>query len=186
MSKWAEAAIARRPTVALWAGQAAPRVGHHKTDGLFAALAPETDAIRHPPSQPAHRPARGPVRSKQPRRPVVGPVHFGSRTFVPGQGNNLYIFPAVGMAVLATEAKRVTEAMFIRAAKAVAEEVSQAQLDSGLLYPPQSQILETSLHVAVKVAAWIFDQGLARIPRPADIEAPVRQRAYRPEYPTYA
>ncbi|MBV9489571.1 MAG: oxaloacetate-decarboxylating malate dehydrogenase, partial [Verrucomicrobia bacterium] len=115
-----------------------------------------------------------------------GPVHFGGRTFVPGQGNNVYIFPAMGMAVLATEAKRVTEAMFICAAKAVAERVIQAQLDSGLIYPPQSQILETSLHVAVKVAAWIFDQGLARTPRPADIEAHVRQRAYRPEYPTYA
>ena len=92
----------------------------------------------------------------------------------------------MGMAVLATEAKRVTEAMFICAAKAVAEQVSQAQLDSGLIYPPQSRILETSLQVAVKVAAWIFDQGLAQISRPADIEAHVRQRAYRPEYPTYA
>ena len=115
-----------------------------------------------------------------------GPVHFGGRTFIPGQGNNVYIFPAMGMAVLATEAKRVTEAMFICAAKAVAEQVSQAQLDSGLIYPPQGQILETSLHVAVKVAAWIFDQDLARIPRPTNLEAHVRQRAYRPDYPTYA
>jgi malate dehydrogenase (oxaloacetate-decarboxylating)(NADP+) len=115
-----------------------------------------------------------------------GPVHFGGRTFVPGQGNNVYIFPAMGMAVLATEAKRVTEAMFICAAKAVAEQVSQAQLDSGLIYPHQSQILETSLHVAVKVAAWIFDQDLARILRPADIEGRVRARAYRPEYPIHA
>ena len=115
-----------------------------------------------------------------------GPVHFGGRTFIPGQGNNVYIFPAMGMAVLATEAKRVTEAMFICAAKAVAEQVSQAQLDSGLIYPPQGQILETSLHVAVKVAEWIFDQDLARIPRPTNLEAHVRQRAYRPDYPTYA
>ena len=126
MSKWAEAAIARRPTVAPWAGQGTPLVGHHKAAGLFAALAPETDAIRHQPSQPAPRPARGPIRSKQPRRPVFGPVHFGSRTFVP-EGNNVYIFPAMGMAVLATEARRVTEAMFICAAKAVAEPVGQAQ-----------------------------------------------------------
>jgi len=67
-----------------------------------------------------------------------------------------------------------------------AGQVSQARLDSGLIYPSQSHILETSLHAAVKVAAWSFDQGLARIPRPADIEAHVRQRAYKPEYPTYA
>jgi malate dehydrogenase (oxaloacetate-decarboxylating)(NADP+) len=91
----------------------------------------------------------------------------------------------MGMAVLATEAKRVTEAMFICAAKAVAEQVSQEQLDSGLIYPHQSQILKTSIHVAVKVAQWIFDEDLARIPRPTDIEAHVRERAYRPEYPTH-
>ncbi|MBV9488151.1 MAG: hypothetical protein JO069_00305, partial [Verrucomicrobia bacterium] len=50
----------------------------------------------------------------------------------------------------------------------------------------QSQILETSIHVAVKVAEWIFDHDLARIPRPTDIEAHVRECAYRPQYPTYA
>jgi malate dehydrogenase (oxaloacetate-decarboxylating)(NADP+) len=115
-----------------------------------------------------------------------GPVQFGGRTFVPGQGNNVYIFPAMGMAVLATEAKRVTEAMFICAAQAVAEQVTQAQLDTGLIYPPQSQIFATSIHVAVKVAEWIFDHELARIPRPTDIEAHVRKSAYKGEYPTYA
>jgi malate dehydrogenase (oxaloacetate-decarboxylating)(NADP+) len=54
------------------------------------------------------------------------PVQFAGRTLVPGQGNNVYIFPAMGMAVLATEAKRVTEAMFIIAAHAVAAQVTQA------------------------------------------------------------
>ncbi|HEY0791796.1 MAG TPA: NAD-dependent malic enzyme [Chthoniobacterales bacterium] len=114
------------------------------------------------------------------------PVRFGGRTFVPGQGNNVYIFPAMGMAILATEARRVTEAMFICAAKAVAEQVTEAQLDSGLIYPPQSQIFKTSLHVAVKVAQAIFDQDLARIPKPPDLEAHVRACAYKPEYPTHA
>src|SRR5262249_19174047 len=40
------------------------------------------------------------------------PVEIAGRTFVPGQGNNVYIFPAMGMAVFATEATRVTEEMF--------------------------------------------------------------------------
>ena len=114
-----------------------------------------------------------------------GPVQFGGRTFVPGQGNNVYIFPALGMAILATQAKRVTEAMFIVAAKAIAEQVTQDQLDTGLIYPHQSQIFETSIHVAVKVAERIFEDDLAGIPRPPDIEEHVRKSAYRPEYPAF-
>jgi malate dehydrogenase (oxaloacetate-decarboxylating)(NADP+) len=113
------------------------------------------------------------------------PVQFGGRTFVPGQGNNVYIFPALGMAILVTQAKRVTEAMFIVAAKAIAEQVTQDQLDTGLIYPHQSQIFETSIHVAVKVAERIFEDDLAGIPRPGDIEDHVRKWAYRPEYPEF-
>jgi malate dehydrogenase (oxaloacetate-decarboxylating)(NADP+) len=111
------------------------------------------------------------------------PVEIGGRTFVPGQGNNVYIFPAMGMAVLATEATRVTEEMFIVAAKAVAEQVTEENLSIGLIYPPQSRMLDASLHVAKRVAAYIFDKGLARVPPPNDIEAFIRERAYRPVYP---
>jgi malate dehydrogenase (oxaloacetate-decarboxylating)(NADP+) len=113
------------------------------------------------------------------------PVQFGGRTFVPGQGNNVYIFPALGMAILATQAKRVTEVMFITAAKAVAEQVTQEQLDTGLIYPHQSQIFEASIHVAVKVAERIFDDNFAGVPCPADLEAHIRDWAYHPEYPEY-
>lgn len=112
------------------------------------------------------------------------PVELNGQRFVPGQGNNVYIFPAIGMAVFATEATRVTEEMFIIAARAVAEQVSDASLATGLIYPPQSHILEASLHVATKVAAYIFDKGLARVARPPDIDAHIRAVAYRPVYPT--
>jgi malate dehydrogenase (oxaloacetate-decarboxylating)(NADP+) len=110
------------------------------------------------------------------------PVTIEGKTFVPGQGNNVYIFPAMGMAVLATEAKRVTEPMFIIAAKAVAEQVTQANLDTGLIYPPTSNILDASLNTAAKIAEYIFDNGLAGVPRPADIAAHVRAAAYKPAY----
>jgi malate dehydrogenase (oxaloacetate-decarboxylating)(NADP+) len=110
------------------------------------------------------------------------PVEIDGRRFMPGQGNNVYIFPAMGMAVFATEAKRVTEEMFIVAAQAVAEQVSEENLSTGLIYPPQSRILEASLHVAERVAAYIFDQGLARVPRPDDPGTLVRARTYRPVY----
>jgi malate dehydrogenase (oxaloacetate-decarboxylating)(NADP+) len=110
------------------------------------------------------------------------PVEIAGRHFVPGQGNNVYIFPAMGMAVFAAEATRVTEEMFIVAAKAVAEQVTEENLAMGLIYPPQSHILEASLHVAQRVAMYIFDHGLARVPRPDDIGALIRARAYRPVY----
>jgi len=88
----------------------------------------------------------------------------------------------MGMAVFATEAKRVTEEMFIVAAQAVAEQVTEEDLSMGLIYPPQSHILNASLHVAERIAGYIFDQGLARVPRPDDVGALVRARAYRPLY----
>jgi malate dehydrogenase (oxaloacetate-decarboxylating)(NADP+) len=110
------------------------------------------------------------------------PVEIAGRRFVPGQGNNVYIFPAMGMAVFATEATRVTEEMFIVAAQAVAEQVTEENLSMGLIYPPQSRILEASLHVAGRIAACIFEKGLARVPRPDDVGALIRARAYRPLY----
>lgn len=88
----------------------------------------------------------------------------------------------MGMAVFATEATRVTEEMFIVAAKAIAEQVTQASLDTGLIYPPQSKIFEASSHVARRVAEYIFDKNLARVRRPDDIAAHIRSCAYQPIY----
>lgn len=114
------------------------------------------------------------------------PVDIDGHAFVPGQGNNVYVFPAVGLAVFATEASRVTDEMFIIAARAVADEVSAENLAMGLIYPPQSRILEASLNVATRVAEHIYDAGLARTPRPADVPAYVRSRTYHPAYPALA
>lgn len=110
------------------------------------------------------------------------PVEVAGKHFVPGQGNNVYIFPAMGMAIFATEARRVTDAMFIIAAKAVAEQVSDAHLATGLIYPPQSQILTASFHVAAKVAEYIYEQDLASGPRPDDIPALIAEKAFKPAY----
>jgi malate dehydrogenase (oxaloacetate-decarboxylating)(NADP+) len=111
-----------------------------------------------------------------------GSVEIAGKILVPGQGNNVYIFPAMGMAVFATEATRVTEAMFIVAAKAVAEQVTEKSLATGLIYPPQSQIFEASLHVAARVAEYVFDYSLARVERPADIGKLIASRVYHPAY----
>jgi malate dehydrogenase (oxaloacetate-decarboxylating)(NADP+) len=73
--------------------------------------------------------------------------------------------------------------MFIVGAQALAEQVTEENLSIGLIYPPQGHILKASLHVAERIATSIFDQGLARVPRPDDIGALIRARTYRPLYP---
>ena len=110
------------------------------------------------------------------------PVHYDGQTFLPGQANNFYIFPAVGMAIFATQATRVTDEMFIEAARAVADQVPSDLLKQGLLYPLQSNILETEIQTAARVANLVFDSGLARVPRPKDMVAFIRQHVYKPEY----
>jgi malate dehydrogenase (oxaloacetate-decarboxylating)(NADP+) len=109
-------------------------------------------------------------------------VTFKGKTFLPGQANNFYIFPAVGMAIYATQARRVTDEMFIEAAHALADQMTPSQLSQGLLYPPQSNILETEIKVAARAAKVVFDSGLARVPRPDDLEAFIRSHVYKPEY----
>jgi malate dehydrogenase (oxaloacetate-decarboxylating)(NADP+) len=110
------------------------------------------------------------------------PVHYQGQTFLPGQANNFYIFPAVGMAIFATQAKRVTDEMFIEAGQAVADQVAPELLKQGLLYPLQSNILETEIQTAARVAKLVFDSGLARVDRPADMVSFIRRHVYKPEY----
>jgi len=110
------------------------------------------------------------------------PVDIDGRRFVPNQGNNVYIFPAMAMALFATEAKRVSDEMFLTAAQAIAEQVSEASLTAGLIYPPRERIFNASLHVAERVATCIFDRELAGVPRPDDVGALIRERTYRPVY----
>jgi malate dehydrogenase (oxaloacetate-decarboxylating)(NADP+) len=110
------------------------------------------------------------------------PVHLDGQTYLPSQANNLYIFPAVGMAIYATKAKRVTDAMFIEAAHATANQVTLEQLKLGMLFPPQSNILEVEVQTATRVAKLVFDADLARVDRPVDIEEFIRQHLYKPEY----
>jgi malate dehydrogenase (oxaloacetate-decarboxylating)(NADP+) len=110
------------------------------------------------------------------------PVSDGGRTFLPGQANNFYIFPAVGMAIHATQAKRVTDEMFIEAAHALADQITPAELQQGLLFPPQSNILETEIKIAARVAKVVFDSHLACVAQPDDYEAFIRSHVYQPKY----
>jgi malate dehydrogenase (oxaloacetate-decarboxylating)(NADP+) len=86
------------------------------------------------------------------------------------------------MAIFATQASRVSDEMFIEAAQAVADQVPSQLLRQGLLYPLQSNILETETQTAARVAKLVFDSGLARVDRPADMVSFIRTQVYKPEY----
>lgn len=110
------------------------------------------------------------------------PVVYEGKTITPGQGNNVFIFPALGLAIFATEAKRVTDEMFITAAEAVAEQVSPEDFEKGLIYPQVKDILKVSANVAVKIADEIFNSGLAGVKKPNDMQAFIKSNMFVPVY----
>jgi len=110
------------------------------------------------------------------------PVEYEGKTYTPGQGNNVFIFPAMGLAIFATGAKRVTDEMFITAAEAVAEQVTPDDFENGLIYPRVKDILKVSINVAVKVAEEIFYSGFAGVERPEDIRTFIESKMYVPVY----
>jgi malate dehydrogenase (oxaloacetate-decarboxylating)(NADP+) len=113
------------------------------------------------------------------------PVMLDGRTFVPRQGNNSYIFPGVGMGAVVSGTRRVTDAMFLAAARTLAAQVTQADLDQGSIYPALSRIREVSAHIAAAVAKIAHEQGLATAGKPRNLLAQVRAGMYDPRYPSY-
>jgi malate dehydrogenase (oxaloacetate-decarboxylating)(NADP+) len=109
-------------------------------------------------------------------------VTVGATTFHPGQANNFYVFPAIGLATYVARPKRLTDACFIVAAQATADQVDLYQRTKGMLFPSQRNILEVEVTTAARVAEFMFDQGLAQAARPADIRGWVEEQLYKPQY----
>jgi len=114
------------------------------------------------------------------------PVAHKGRTYVPGQANNSYIFPGLGLGVIAAGARNVTDSMIDAAARTLAATVTEESLARGLTYPPLASIREVSLDIAVAVARAAWQRGLATRPQPEDVMAYVRSLMYEPDYPSYA
>jgi malate dehydrogenase (oxaloacetate-decarboxylating)(NADP+) len=113
------------------------------------------------------------------------PVVLDGRRFAPSQTNNAYVFPGLGLAVVTTGARRVTEAMFLAAARALAEQADEALLAQGALFPPIERIREVSLRIAVAVARVAIAEGLAARAVPDDIETHLQGAMYQPVYAEY-
>ena len=109
-------------------------------------------------------------------------VTVNGKTFHPGQANNFYIFPAIGLATYAARPRRLTDACFIAAAEASADQVGPSLRARGMLFPSQSDILETEVTTATRVAEFMFEQGLAQVERPRDIRGWIEGQLYKPQY----
>ena len=113
------------------------------------------------------------------------PVVYNNRTFVPGQGNNAYIFPGVGLGVIVSQSRIVTDDMFLAAAHSLAEQVKDSDIERGRVYPPLSSIREVSAKIAADVAKIAYDRGYTDREQPDDILADIHQHLYQPVYPHY-
>lgn len=109
-------------------------------------------------------------------------VDLDGKTYKPGQGNNVYIFPGIGLAAVISKARTITEDMFLLAARCLARQVSDADLQRGTIYPPLKNIREVSLQIAIAVANHAWDHGLAQAPQPDNLEQTIRDYMYDPKY----
>jgi malate dehydrogenase (oxaloacetate-decarboxylating)(NADP+) len=109
-------------------------------------------------------------------------VTVNGKTFHPGQANNFYIFPAIGLATYLARPRRITDECFIVAAQASADQVGPDLRAKGMLFPSQSNILETELTTAARVADFMFEKGLAQVKQPQDTRAWIEGQLYKPQY----
>ena len=113
------------------------------------------------------------------------PVTVHGKKFVPAQGNNVYIFPGVGLGIIASWAGHVPDEMFLVAARALAQLVSEADLEQGRIIPPLTRIREVSAVIATAVAEVAYKRGFATKPKPEDLPEYIRSLMYEPEYHSY-
>ena len=113
------------------------------------------------------------------------PVVVAGQAYVPRQGNNSYIFPGVGLGLIACEARRATDEMFLVAARELAAMVTAQDLEQGSLYPPLAQVREISARIAAAVTEVAISSGIAGVARPTNPLDFVKSKMYEPRYPSY-
>lgn len=113
------------------------------------------------------------------------PVRLKGKIYVPGQGNNMFIFPGVGLGATLCQSKKVTDGMFYTAAKALANLVTDEELELRTVYPDLRKIRKISAKIAAEVCEMAFDEGLAQVERPDNIYKWVKSKMFTPDYPNY-
>lgn len=110
---------------------------------------------------------------------------YKGKSYVSGQANNSYVFPGIGLGVVVSEAKQVSDEMFLAAAKTLAALVEESDLAQGRIFPPLTAIREISAHIAAEVAWMAERQGLAQAKLPQNLVEYIRSLMYEPVYQSY-
>ncbi len=109
-------------------------------------------------------------------------VKHDGKILKPGQGNNAYIFPGIGLGAITCRATKISDEMFLVSARTLADMVSAENLETATLFPPLSDIRKVSLNIAVSVAEKAYEQGLAQEPKPTDLKKFIAEQMYEPSY----
>ncbi|MFI5169223.1 MAG: NAD-dependent malic enzyme [Vicinamibacterales bacterium] len=110
------------------------------------------------------------------------PVPFGRRRITIGQGNNAFVFPAMGLAALVSEAREVTDGMFAAAARCLAQQVREHDLRAGSLFPSQSEIRQVTAAIAEAVVREARDEGVGRAIPDEAVSKAIAAAMWEPEY----
>ena len=113
------------------------------------------------------------------------PVEYKGKTHVIGQGNNVFIFPGVGLGAILAEATEVPESFFMIAAKTLAESITPDRLEVHALYPDQSRLREISARIAANVMREAKRLNIGRMIPDNQIDEHVHQSMWFPEYAEY-
>ncbi|XP_010539479.1 PREDICTED: NADP-dependent malic enzyme 4, chloroplastic-like [Tarenaya hassleriana] len=114
------------------------------------------------------------------------PVEYNGKMLVPGQANNAYIFPGLGLGLIMSGTIRVHDDMLLAASEALAEQLREEHFVKGSIYPPFKDIRNISARIAAKVAAKAYELGLAtRLPQPKDLVKCAESSMYSPSYRSY-
>ena len=112
------------------------------------------------------------------------PVEYEGRTLGVSQGNNVYVFPGIGMGAIVAEASEITDSMFASAAHALADMVDPERLESRMLYPPLSELPSISRTIALAVAKEARESGVGASMTDTEIEEKLDHEIWDLDYPT--
>ncbi len=113
------------------------------------------------------------------------PIKYKGKTYSTGQGNNMYIFPGVGLGAIVCQATKITDSMFYIAAKTLANLVKEEDLKKGRVYPDLNDIREISAHIAFAVCEVAYANGIAWTKRPENLLEFIKSKMFQPIYLPY-
>jgi malate dehydrogenase (oxaloacetate-decarboxylating)(NADP+) len=113
------------------------------------------------------------------------PVELDGKMHYPGQGNNAYIFPGIGLGAVFSGARLITNRMFSESARVVASMVKEEELAKGMIYPELKRIREVSAKIAEVVTKIAVEEGLCQGVFNGDILEEIEAFMYEPDYPEY-